>query len=61
MTRGDRMKTVQLALTMFRDEADIQWHLLMAATLVVNIPIYAVFFLAQRQFVSGLLSGSVKG
>jgi multiple sugar transport system permease protein len=61
MTRGDRLKTVQLALMMFREEADIQWHLLMAATLVVNIPIYCVFLLAQRYFISGLLAGSVKG
>ena len=61
MTTTDAMKTVQIALTMFRDEAEIQWNLLMAATLVASAPIYIVFFFAQKQFISGLLAGSVKG
>ncbi len=61
MTTTDSMKTVQIALTMFRDEAEIQWNLLMAATLVASAPIYIVFFFAQKHFISGLLAGSVKG
>jgi len=59
-TSGDTMKTVQVALTGFRDEGEIYWNLLMAATLVAGMPIYAVFFFAQKHFVSGLLAGSVK-
>ena len=60
MTSGDRMKTVQLALTGFRDEAQIFWNQLMAATLISSLPIYLLFFFAQDAFVSGLLAGSVK-
>ena len=60
MTSGDSMKTVQLALTSYRDEAEIFWNQLMAATLVSGIPIYLLFFFAQDAFVSGLLSGSIK-
>lgn len=60
VTSGDRMKTVQIALTGFRDEGEIYWNLLMAATLVAGLPIYLVFFFAQKQFVSGLLAGSIK-
>ena len=60
MTSGERMKTVQLALTTFRDEAQIFWNQLMAATLVSSLPIYLLFFFAQDAFVSGLLAGSVK-
>lgn len=60
-TSGEKLKTVQLALTSFRDEGEIYWNLLMAATLVAGIPIYLVFFFAQKHFVSGLLAGSVKG
>lgn len=59
-TSGDDMKTVQVALTGFRDEGEIYWNLLMAATLVSGIPIYIVFFFAQKHFVAGLLAGSVK-
>ena len=61
MTHSDDMKTVQLALTMFRDEAEIRWNELMAATLVSSAAIYIVFLLAQKHFVSGLLAGSIKG
>lgn len=60
-TSGERLKTVQLALTSFRDEGEIYWNLLMAATLTASIPIYIVFFFAQKHFVSGLLAGSIKG
>lgn len=61
MTSGDSMKTVQLALSMFRDEGEIFWNQLMAATLISGVPIYILFFFAQKHFVSGLLAGSVKG
>lgn len=61
MTSGDAMRTVQVALTTYRNEAEIFWNQLMAATLVAGLPIYALFFFAQKQFVSGLLAGSVKG
>jgi len=61
MTYSGSMKTVQLALTMFRDEAEIRWNELMAATIVSSAAIYAVFLLTQKHFISGLLAGSVKG
>lgn len=61
MTTKDSMKTVQLALATFRDEGEVFWNLLMAATLVSAIPIYVLFFFTQKHFVSGLLAGSVKG
>lgn len=61
MTTNDSMTTVQLALASFRDEGEVFWNLLMAATLVSGIPIYILFFFTQKYFVSGLLAGSVKG
>lgn len=61
MTTNDNMTTVQLALASFRDEGEVFWNLLMAATLVSGIPIYILFFFTQKHFVSGLLAGSVKG
>lgn len=61
MTSGDAMKTVQLALGAFRNEGEVFWNQLMAATLISGIPIYLLFFFAQKHFVSGLLAGSVKG
>jgi multiple sugar transport system permease protein len=51
---------VQLALTRFRNEGEIFWNQLMAATLVSSLAILAVFLSMQKYFVAGILSGSVK-
>lgn len=61
MVRTEEMRTVQIALTLFRNESEIRWNLLMAATLLVSLPVYLLFTCAQKYFVSGILMGSVKG
>jgi arabinogalactan oligomer/maltooligosaccharide transport system permease protein len=40
---------------------DIQWELFAAASVLVSIPVMALFFVLQRNLVSGLTAGSVKG
>jgi multiple sugar transport system permease protein len=60
MTNSDSMKTVQVALTMFRDEAEILWNQLMAATVVSSLVIYILFICLQKYFIAGILSGSMK-
>lgn len=60
MVRSDDMKTVQIALTLFRNESEIRWNLLMAATIVVSLAVYVIFACAQKSFVSGILTGSIK-
>lgn len=61
MVRSEDMKNVQIALTLFRNESEIRWHLLMAATILISLPVYLVFACAQKYFVAGILAGSVKG
>ena len=61
MTRSDRTRTVQLALALFRNELGTDWRLLMAAAVMVGLPICIVFFFAQKQFIAGITAGSVKG
>ncbi|HHV97193.1 MAG TPA: carbohydrate ABC transporter permease [Clostridiaceae bacterium] len=60
MTNSDSMKTVQIALTMFRDEAEVIWNQLMAATIISSAIIYILFLLLQKYFVAGILAGSLK-
>lgn len=60
MTRSDDMKTVQLALAAFRNENGIVWSQLMAAAVLVSLPIYMVFIFAQKHFIAGIMAGSVK-
>jgi multiple sugar transport system permease protein len=59
-TGADRITTVQLALTRFRNEGEIFWNQLMAATLVSSLVILVIFLSLQRYFVRGLLAGSIK-
>ena len=61
MTRSDSMKTVQLALAAFRNESGVAWSRLMAASVLAGLPVYVLFFSAQRHFMAGLTAGSVKG
>ena len=59
-TGTGRITTVQLALTSFRNEGEIFWNQLMAATVVCTAVVMVVFISLQRYFVSGILAGSVK-
>ena len=61
VSSSDRVKTVQIALTSFRNEGEIFWNLLMAATLVSSSFIYLLFLCLQKHFTAGILAGSVKG
>ena len=61
MARSDEMKTVQVALTLFRNESEIRWNLMMAATIMISLAVYIVFGCAQKHFVNGILAGSIKG
>lgn len=61
MVHSDKMRTVQIALTLFRNESEIRWNLLMAATILVSLPVFILFATMQKYFISGILAGSVKG
>jgi len=60
ITNSEKMRTVQLALTVFKDGV-IQWELLMAATTVVTLPLIIIFLFTQRYFIHGLITSGVKG
>ena len=38
-----------------------RWHLMMAMSTLMVIPVVILFFLAQRQFIEGIQLGGVKG
>jgi len=59
ITNSDRMRTVQLALTVFKNE-NVQWELLMAATTAITLPLVIVFVFAQKYFVKGMLTSGLK-
>jgi multiple sugar transport system permease protein len=53
-------KTLALGLAAFRGEYQTQWHLMMAASLLILLPCLVLFFLMQRHFIEGITTGGVK-
>lgn len=60
MTRSPERQTLQLGLTVFFQENSTRWNLLMAAVLMISIPVAAMFGYVQRFFKSGVLTGALK-
>lgn len=52
--------TLPVEIQMYVGE-QIQWGLFAAASVVVSIPVMALFFVLQKHLVAGLTAGSVKG
>lgn len=57
----EEMFTLPVLLKSFIGEYKQEWAKFAAGSLVVSVPVMALFYLAQRHIVSGLTSGGVKG
>lgn len=62
-TLDDSARTVQPVIAFFRGstEREIPWGNIMAASVVVTIPLIAMVLVFQRRIVDGLTAGAVKG
>ena len=59
--RPDKM-TLPIGLTLLQNiDGMTNWGVLLAATVVVTLPILAVFLVLQRRLVAGLTAGAVTG
>ena len=58
---GDDNVTVQLTLFNFQSQFGSRWNLLFADVLLITIPPMIMFIFFQRQIVSGMTAGAVKG
>ncbi len=58
---GSQNVTAQLTLYSFMSQFASQWNLLFADVVVITIPPLIMFLFFQRQIVSGLTSGAIKG
>jgi multiple sugar transport system permease protein len=61
LTNTDNSKTLPIGLSEFATMFTVDWGSTMAAALLMTVPVVAVFLLFQKQFVSGLSAGAVKG
>jgi ABC-type glycerol-3-phosphate transport system permease component len=55
------MRTLPVGMNDFIGQYGIRYGELMASSVLVSIPVVAIFFLLQRQFVAGLTAGTLKG
>jgi len=58
---GSKNVTVQLTLYSFISQFSSQWHLLFADVIVITIPPLIMFMFFQKQIVSGLTAGAIRG
>lgn len=56
-----RVKTLPIGLAEFTSEFNTDWGAVMAASMVMTLPIVVLFFGIQRLFVGGLTAGAAKG
>ncbi|MFF8375904.1 carbohydrate ABC transporter permease [Streptomyces sp. NPDC015661] len=56
----DTTRTLAVGLQGYATQNDVYWNQVMAASLVVSVPVVAGFLLLQRYLVAGLTAGAVK-
>jgi ABC-type glycerol-3-phosphate transport system permease component len=61
--RSDRLLTLPLGLALFNARVEMkgEWGVMMAGIVLSLVPIFVLFLMLQRQFISGLTLGAVKG
>ena len=58
---GSENVTAQLTLFSFMSQFSSQWNLLFADVVIITIPPLIMFMFFQRQIVSGMTAGAIKG
>ena len=61
VTNHHYLHTLPVGLQAFHGQYGTEWHLMMAASLLMLLPVLVVFLAGQRFFVSGATLGAMKG
>ncbi|CAN7756012.1 carbohydrate ABC transporter permease [Pseudorhodoferax sp. LjRoot39] len=61
LSNADRTVPVSISLISGADKYEIPWGKIMAASVLVTLPLIALVLIFQRKIVGGLTSGAVKG
>jgi multiple sugar transport system permease protein len=61
MLTNKNVRTIPVALQNMVGEYKIDWGLLNAGGVVSAVPVIILFFFIQRQLISGMTAGAVKG
>jgi len=61
VTFSEDMRVLSVALNAFQNRFDVQYNLLMAASLMMIVPLIVIFTVGQKFFVEGIRLGATKG
>ena len=61
MVKDDYLRTIPIGLLAFQSDYGQQTELIMAATVMNIVPLIILFIVMQKQLVSGIQMGGVKG
>lgn len=61
VTRTEAIRPVQMAMIYYQTEFLTDYGMLMAASLLITLPIVMLFILLQRQFIEGIVNTGLKG
>lgn len=57
---AEAKKTMTVGIYTFIGQFDVQWHYLMAASIVATAPVLLLFIATERQLIKGLTAGAIK-
>jgi multiple sugar transport system permease protein len=58
---SEQMKTLSLGLRAFINPNDASWHITMAASMWLIVPMIVIFFIGQRHFIQGAAMSGITG
>lgn len=61
MTNSLEMRTLEVGLSVFKTQYTVNWPLQMAASLLIQLPVIALFVATQRHFTRGIVLTGMKG
>lgn len=61
LVQDESVRTLPVALSFFQNQYTAQVPLLAAAATIVSTPVLVLYVLLHRQFIEGMIAGSVKG
>jgi multiple sugar transport system permease protein len=61
MTNSMGMRTLEVGLSVFKTQYTVNWPLQMAASMLIQLPIIALFIVTQRHFTKGIVLTGMKG
>ena len=59
--QSDKMYTLSIGVQLIRSKLDPKWEVLMAAGVVMVLPVLIIFFLLQKYFIQGIALSGIKG